>query len=357
MEDYCLVIFHRILLKRGGKKLKKIIISLIVILAIVVIIISVLFSRNQTTTNEDVLKTVSLSEVTRSIFYAPQYVALSQGFFEEEGLKIELSTAQGADAVMTSVLANQSDIGFAGPEASIYVYNEGKEDYTQVFAQLTKRDGSFLVSRDENPDFKWTDVKNSVIIPGRKGGVPYMTLLHVLRKYNVDPNKDVTLDDSISFDLMAGAFSAGNADYVALFEPTASATEIAGKGYIVASIGKETDELPYTAYFAKKSYIEENPDIIQKFTNAIYKGQVWVGEHSSEEIANAIVDYFPDTDMDLLVTVLNRYRDIDVWNTTPYLSEDGFNLLQTVIEEAGELKERAPYREIVNNNFANTAVK
>ena len=257
--------------------MKKIIISLIVILAIVVIIISVLFSRNQTTTtNEEVLKTVSLSEVTRSIFYAPQYVALSQGFFEEEGLKIELSTAQGADAVMTSVLANQSDIGFAGPEASIYVYNEGKEDYPQVFAQLTKRDGSFLVSRDENPDFKWTDVKDSVIIPGRKGGVPYMTLLHVLRKYNVDPNKDVTLDDSISFDLMAGAFSAGNADYVALFEPTASATEIAGKGYIVASIGKETDELPYTAYFAKKSYIENNREIqveihyLKKYTKFIF---------------------------------------------------------------------------------------
>ena len=343
------------------ENMKKIIISAVSVLIVGTLGITGICIKNksktETESKEPELQTVSLSEVTRSIFYAPQYVALSKGFFEEEGLKIELATAQGADAVMTSVLANQSDIGFAGPEASVYVYNEGKEDYTEVFAQLTKRDGSFLVSRNENKDFKWTDVKGSVIIPGRKGGVPYMTLLHVLRKYGIDPSSDVTLDDSISFDLMAGAFSAGNADYVALFEPTASATEIAGKGYIVSSIGSETDELPYTAYFAKKSYIEKNPEIIQKFTNAIYKGQLWVKEHTSEEIAETIVDYFPDTDMDLLVTVLNRYREIDVWNETPYLAEEGFDLLQTIIEEAGELKQRAPYSKVINNSFAEEAVK
>lgn len=307
--------------------------------------------------SETSMQTVRLSEVTRSIFYAPQYIALSQGFFEEEGLKIELTTAQGADAVMTSVLANQSDIGFAGPEASIYVYNEGKEDYTEVFAGLTKRDGSFLVSRNENSDFKWTDVKSSTIIPGRKGGVPYMSLLYVLRKYNINTETDVILDDSISFDLMAGAFSSGNADYVALFEPTASSTELAGKGYIVASIGKETGELPYTAYFAKKSYIEENSDVIQKFTNAIYKGQKWVQSHSIEEVADSIIPYFPNTDRDLLITVLNRYKEIDVWSETPFISEDGFDLLQTIIQDAGELKEKVPYDKIINNNFVNEAIK
>ncbi len=335
--------------------MKKLIISLIVILAIIAVVIGIFASRNKSQ-EEATLQDVRLSEVTRSIFYAPQYVALNQGFFKDEGLNIELSTAQGADAVMTSVLANQSDIGFAGPEASIYVYNEGKEDYTEVFAQLTKRDGSFLVSRDYNPNFKWTDVRGSTIIPGRKGGVPYMTLLYVLRKYNINPETDVTLDDSISFDLMAGAFSAGNADYVSLFEPTASVTELAGKGYIVSSIGAETDELPYTAYFAKKSYIDAHPDIIQKFTNAIYKGQVWVMEHSTEEVADSIISYFPDTDRDLLITVLNRYKEIDVWNSTPVLGEKGFELLQTVIQEAGELKEKAPYDVIVNNDFANKAV-
>ncbi len=336
--------------------MKKLIISLIVILIVIGIVIGVSCIKNKNT-NDNSLQTVRLSEVTRSIFYAPQYIAINKGFFEEEGLSIELTTAQGADAVMTSVLANQSDIGFAGPEASVYVYNEGKEDHTEVFAQLTKRDGSFLVSRNKNEDFKWSDVKGSTIIPGRKGGVPYMTLQYVLRKNGIDLDKDVVLDDSISFDLMAGAFSNGNADYVSLFEPTASSTEIAGKGYIVASIGAETDELPYTAYFAKKSYIEKNPEIIQKFTNAIYKGQKWIQEHSMEEVAEAIAEYFPNTDKELLITVLNRYKDIDVWSTSPYLSEEGFELLQTIIQDAGELKQKAPYDKIINNNFANEAMK
>lgn len=187
--------------------MKKIIVSLVAILILIAIVVGV-FLITRPNSNENNLKTVNLSEVTRSIFYAPQYIALSQGFFRDEGLDVELTTAQGADAVMTSVLSNQSDIGFAGPEASIYVYNEGKDDYAQVFAQLTKRDGSFLISRNENTNFKWTDVKGSTIIPGRKGGVPYMTLEYVLKKYGIDPKKDVTLDDSISFDLMAGAFSA-----------------------------------------------------------------------------------------------------------------------------------------------------
>ena len=336
--------------------MKKLIISLVIILILIGAVIGVSCLRNQSISDNG-LQTVKLSEVTRSIFYAPQYVALSQGFFEEEGLKIELTTAQGADSVMTSVLSNQSDIGFAGPEASVYVYNEGKEDHTQVFAQLTKRDGSFLVSRNENPNFKWSDVKGSTVIPGRKGGVPYMTLRYVLNKYGINPDTDTELDDSISFDLMAGAFSAGNADYVALFEPTASSTELSGKGYIVASIGKETDELPYTAYFAKKSYIEDNPEIIQKFTNAIYKGQKWVAEHTTEEVASAIEQYFPNTEHSLIVTVLNRYKNIDVWSSTPYLEEEGFDLLQTIIQDAGELKQKAPYDKVINNDFAKEAMK
>lgn len=338
------------------KILKKLIISLAIILVIIAILFGISCIRNGSS-NKSTLQDIDLSEVTRSIFYAPQYIAISEGFFEEEGLNINLTTAQGADAVMTSVLANQSDIGFAGPEASVYVYNEGKEDHTQVFAQLTKRDGSFIVSRNEASNFSWSDLRGKTIIPGRKGGVPYMTLTYVLRKNGINPETDVTLDDSISFDLMAGAFSSGNADYVALFEPTASSTEIAGKGYVAASVGKETAELPYTAYFAKKSYIEENPEIIQKFTNAIYKGQMWVQSHSTEEVASSIQDFFPDTDLELIVTVLNRYKEIDVWSATPYLSEEGFDLLQTIIQEAGELKQKAPYDKVINNNFANEAVK
>lgn len=298
------------------------------------------------------VKEIKVMEVTRSIFYAPQYVALSQGYFEEEGLKIDLTTGSGADSVMTAVLSNQVDIGFAGPEASIYVYNQGSTDYPKVFAQLTKRDGSFLVSREKNDDFKWTDVKKSVIIPGRVGGVPNMTLQYVLRKNGIDIEKDVTLDTSISFDLMAGAFSAGNADYVALFEPTASATENANAGYIVSSIGAETDEVTYTTYFATSSYVDKNSDVIQSFTNAINKGLKWVKEHSAEEIADAISEYFPDTDRALLVKVVQNYIDIDPWNTTPVVSEKGFDLLQTIMEQAGQLDKRANFSDVVDNSFA-----
>lgn len=297
-------------------------------------------------------KKISVMEVTRSIFYAPQYVAMSQGFFEEEGLEIDLTTGSGADSVMTAVLSNQVDIGFSGPEAAIYVYNQGSTDYPKVFAQLTKRDGSFLVSREENTNFKWEDVKGSVIIPGRVGGVPNMTLQYVLRKNGINIEKDVTLDTSISFDLMAGAFSAGNADYVSLFEPTASATEIAKAGHIVASIGAGTDEVTYTTYYATTSYIEENKDIIQSFTKATNKGLQWVKTHSAEEIADAISGYFPDTDRDLLIKVVQNYINIDPWNTTPVVSESGFNLLQTIMEEAGQLDKRALFNEVVDNSFA-----
>ncbi len=335
--------------------MKKIIIAIIIcVLIIVVSVTTIILSNRQ---NNDTLKTIRVNEVTRSVFYAPQYVAIANGYFEEEGLKIELTTGQGADKVMTAVVAGQSDIGFAGPEASIYVYNEGKEDYCQVFAQLTKKDGSFLVSRTNDTEFKWTDLKGKTVIPGRKGGVPYMTLEYVLKKNGLNPSTDLTLDDSIKFDLMAGAFSGGTADYVTLFEPTASMTENAGKGYVVASVGEAAGEIPYTAYFTKKSYIEQNPETVQKFTNAIYKGQQWVKEHSSREIAEKIQSFFPDTDIELLSNVLQSYIDIDAWNSNPILKQESFDRLQTVMEEAGELSKSAPYEEIVNNYYAEEAMK
>ena len=311
------------------------------------------FSKNE----EKNLRTINVSEVTRSVFYSPQYVAIKNGFFEKNGIEIELITGQGADAVMTSVLSNQVEIGFAGPEASIYVYNEGKEDYTQVFAQLTKRDGSFLVSRTKTENFSWQDLKGKTVIPGRKGGVPYMTLEYVLKKNGINPKTDLTLDDSIKFDLMAGAFAAGNADYVTLFEPTASMTELQGAGYVVASVGKESGEIPYTAYFAKQSFIKENEDVIQGFTNAIYEGEQWVKNHTSREIAEVVQGFFPDTDLDILEEAIQSYKDIDAWNETPILKEESFNRLQDVMIEAGELTEKVPYSEIVNNIYAEKATK
>ena len=332
-----------------NKKRLTYVISIIILIAIIV---SICIIKNNSTNDENTLETINVSEVTRSVFYAPQYVAINNGFFEKNGIKIELTTSAGADAVMTSVLANQVEIGFAGPEASIYVYNEGKEDYCQVFAQMTKKDGSLLVSKNPNDNFKWTDVKGTTIIPGRKGGVPFMTLEYVLKQNGINPGTDVVLDDSIKFDLMAGAFTAGDAEYVTLFEPTASLTELEGKGYVVASVGEAAGEIPYTAYFAKKSYIEENRDIIQGFTNAIYEGEQWVKNHSSREIAEAIQSFFPDTDIELLERAIQSYKDIDAWNETPVLKQESFNKLQEVMTLAGELTDKAPYEKIVNNEFA-----
>ena len=301
------------------------------------------------------LQKVRVSEVTHSVFYAPQYVAINKGFFAEEGIELELSNGQGADKVMSAVLSDHIDIGFAGPEASIYVYNEGKEDHTQVFAQMTQRDGSFLVGRTPDDPFDWAKLKGSVVLPGRKGGVPYMALEYVIKSKGLTPGQDVTLDDSIQFALMAGAFTAGTGDYVALFEPTASMVEKEGKGYVLSSIGQEAGEIPSTAYFAKKSYIQKNADIIQKFTNAIYKGQQWVANHSAKEIAQVIQPSFPDTDLELLTTVVQRYQDIDAWSKDPVMKSSSFELLQTVMTSAGELSKKAPYEQIVNNTYAEKA--
>ncbi len=337
--------------------MKRNIIVGIVILIIVVVTFGIITINNNKTNTNNESTLIKMNEVTRSVFYAPQYVAINNGYFKESGIEIELTTGQGADAVMTSVLSGESQIGFAGPEASIYVYNEGKEDYTEVFAQLTKRDGSFLVSKEKIDNFDWSQLKGTTVIPGRKGGVPYMTLEYVIKQKGLNPQTDLVLDDSIKFDLMATAFTSGDAQFVTLFEPTASNVQNIGKGYIVASVGKEAGEIPYTAYFAKKSYIEENKTTIQNFTNAIYKGQKWVKEHTAKEIAEVIQGFFPDTDLELLATAIQSYKDIDAWNETPVMKEESFNKLQEVMTSAGELTKKAPYDVIVNNRYAEESVK
>ena len=338
------------------KKRTLIYVITILVIILLAIIMQVITNKKETKENKELTK-VKVSEVTRSVFYAPQYVAINNGYFKKYGIDIDLTTGGGADTVMTAVLSNQVEIGFAGPEASIYVYNEGKEDYCQVFAQMTKKDGSFLVAKTKTENFNWQDLKGKTVIPGRKGGVPYMTLEYVIKQKGLTPGKDLTLDDSIKFDLMASAFTSGSADYVTLFEPTASNIEKLGKGHIVASVGKEAGEIPYTAYFAKKSYIENNETTIQNFTNAIYKGQKWVKEHTAKEIAESIQNFFPDTDIELLTTAIQSYKDIDAWNETPVLKQESFDKLQEVMSLAGELKVKAPYDKIVNNKYAQEATK
>ena len=302
--------------------------------------------------------TLRLNEVAHSVFYAPQYAAMSLGFFADEGLEIELTNGGGADKVMTAVLTGQADIGLAGPEACIYVHNQEKEDAPVVFAQLTKRDGSFLVGREDKADtFSWEDLRGKTIIGGRKGGVPEMTLEYVMRQNGVIPHADAVVDTSVQFNMMAGAFTGGSGDYVALFEPTATEVEQAGKGYVLCSIGQESGEIPYTAYFAAPSFMAEHADVIQRFTNAVARGQKWVQEHEPEEIAQAIAHQFPDTSAETLAMVAQRYKAIDAWNADPVMTEDSLERLETVMESAGELtrEEWVDFDRLVDNSFAQAA--
>ena len=308
------------------------------------------------------LTKIKVAEVTHSVFYAPSYVAMSEGFFEEEGLGVELTNAGGADKAMAALISGEVQVGFMGPEATIYVYNEGGKDIPINFAQLTQRDGSFLVSKNPNPNFTFDSLKGSEIIGGRKGGVPEMTLEYVLKSKGLDArpddkNAEVNVRTDIAFDAMAGAFTGLDADYVTLFEPLATSMENEGKGYIVASIGEQVDNIPYTCYSTTASYMNENGDQIQAFTNAIYKAQQWVASHSSEEIATSIHGFFSEMEYDDLVTVVNRYKSIDAWAETPILKEESLNNLMTVMEEAGQLDQRAPYDVIVDTSYAEHAVE
>ena len=307
---------------------------------------------------EKQLTRVRLSEVTHSVFYAPQYVAMSQGFFRQEGLEVELTNGGGADKVMTAVVSGQADMGLAGPEAAIYVMNQGKEDHPVIFAQLTKRDGSFLVGREPGP-FSWEDVRGRTIIGGRAGGVPEMTLEYVLRQRGIEPQRDAVVDTSVQFNMMAGAFTGGQGDYVTLFEPTATEVERAGHGYILCSIGEESGEIPYTAYFASQSYMTAHPEVIQSFANAIARAQQWIVDHTDREVAEAIIDQFPDTDIDTLEAVTARHRQIDAWNAGPMMARSALERLETVMTEAGELEKDqwVDFDKLVDNSFAQKAME
>ena len=283
---------------------------------------------------EEELTTVSLNEVTHSVFYAPLYAAMELGYFEEEGIRIELTNGGGADKVMTAILSGQSDIGLAGPESCIYVLQEGREDHAVVFAQLTKRDGSFPVGR-EAEDFRWENLRGKTILGGRKGGVPEMTLEYVMRQNGVIPHEDAVVDTSVQFNMMAGAFTGGNGDYVALFEPTATEVERAGKGYVLCSIGEESGEIPYTAFFAAKSFLSGQPETVQGFTNAIARAQKWIQETEAAEIAKVIAPQFPDSDLEVLTAVTQRHKDIDAWNSEPFMKKEALERLETVMRQPG----------------------
>ena len=322
---------------------------IIILLAVGLIITGIFVFKPKK--EETSLTKVKVAEVTHSIFYAPQYIAHSLGYFEEEGLAVEIILTSGADKVTAAVLSGDVQIGFCGSESTIYVYNGGQKDYLINFAGLTKKDGSFLVAREKTDNFKLEDLKGKHIIGGREGGMPAMTLEYALN-INGIKSDETNIDTSIDFASMSGAFIGGTGDYVALFEPTASELEKEGYGYIVASIGELGGNVPYTTYNAKKSYIEQNPDVIEGFTKAIQKGLDYVHNHTSEEIAKNIKDYFPDTSDEDLITIVQRYKDIDSWYDTTYISEDDFNHIQEIVKNAGQLDENAPYSELVDNEYA-----
>lgn len=305
------------------------------------------------------LTTVRLNEVVRSVFYAPMYVAINEGFFKEEGLEIDLSTGQGADKTMQQLLSKNVDIGFSGPEQVVYIYNRGREDYPVVFGQLTQRDGSFLVGKAEEEKFDWKSLKGKELIGGRPGGIPEMALEYVLKQNGINPEKDVKMVTNIDFTATAGAFKSGTGDYVALFEPTATMLEKDGSGKIVASIGESAGEIAYTCFYTTKSYMDKNPEIIQKFTNAIYKGQQWVKEHTNEEVADSIISFFPGTDKDVIIQVIDNYRNIEAYAENPIVTEKGLNKLMDIIQgyDKSLIKERPDFNTIVNNTFAKEAIK
>ena len=316
-------------------------------------------AETETAENEEEpeLTKITLNEVAHSIFYAPMYVAIEEDYFTDEGIELDLVCGFGADKTMTAVISGEADIGFMGSEASIYTYNEGATDYVVNFAQLTQRAGNFLVAREEMPDFTWDDIKGSLVLGGRKGGMPEMVFEYILKENGIDPETDLEINQNIDFGSTAAAFSEGQGDFTVEFEPGATSLESEGKGYVVASLGEDSGYVPYTAFSAKKSYINENPDIIQGFTNALQKGMDYVQTHTPEEIAKIIEPQFPETDLDTITTIVTRYYDQDTWKSNLIFEQSSFDLLQDILESAGELEQRAPYEDLVTTTFAAKAAQ
>lgn len=325
-----------------------------VVLAVTALPFTVTARKNE----EKELTKVTLNEVAHSIFYAPQYVAIEEGYFAEEGLDLTLVTGFGADKVLTALISGEADIGFMGAEASIYAYQEGATDPAVNFAQLTQRAGNFLVAREEMPDFKWEDLKGKKVLGGRKGGMPEMVFEYILKNNGIDPAADLEIDQSIDFGSTAAAFTGdASAAFTVEFEPSATALEKEGAGYVVASLGVDSGYVPYTSYSAKTSFLNENPQVIQSFTTALQKGMDYVQSHTPEEIAQVIAPQFPETDLDTLTIIVTRYYEQDTWKDNLVFEQDSFELLQDILESAGELSERVDYEQLVTTEFAKSAVK
>ena len=337
------------------RKLKWIALTAAVMMTITALPVTAL-AKKKDSTEDKTLSKVTLNEVAHSIFYAPQYVAIEEGYFEEEGLDLTLVTGFGADKTMTAVISGEADIGFMGAEASIYAYQEGATDPVMNFAQLTQRAGNFLVARKEMPDFTWDDLKGKKVLGGRKGGMPEMVFEYILKNNGLDPETDLTIDQSIDFGSTAAAFTGDtSADFTVEFEPSATLLEQEGTGYVVASLGTDSGYVPYTSYSAKASFLEDHPKTIQKFTNALQKGMDYVSTHSAEEIATVIAPQFPETDLATVTAIVTRYYQQDTWKDNLIFNEESFQLLQDILQDAGELSRRTEYTDLVTTSFAQKA--
>ena len=337
------------------RKLKWIALAAAVMMTITALPVTAL-AKKKDSTEDKTLSKVTLNEVAHSIFYAPQYVAIEEGYFKEEGLDLTLVTGFGADKTMTAVISGEADIGFMGAEASIYAYQEGATDPVMNFAQLTQRAGNFLVAREEMPDFTWNDLKGKKVLGGRKGGMPEMVFEYILKNNGLDPETDLTIDQSIDFGSTAAAFTGDtSADFTVEFEPSATLLEQEGTGYVVASLGTDSGYVPYTSYSAKASFLEDHPKTIQKFTNALQKGMDYVHAHTPAEIAQVIKPQFDDTDMETLTAIVKRYQEQDTWKDSLIFEKDSFLLLSDILESAGELSEKVPYEQLVTTDFAKKA--
>lgn len=332
--------------------MKRTLVSLILFLIVVGLIVFGIF-QNKESKGKDNLTKVTVAEVAHSIFYAPQYAAINKGYFEEEGIDVELTLTPGADAVTAAVLSGDVQIGFSGTEATIYVYNGGEKDYLQVFAALTKRDGAFLVSRNKIDNFSLNDLKGKTVIGGRKGGMPEMTFEWTLREANIDPNKDLNIDTSVAFAAMEGAFVGGTGDFVTLFEPNATSVEKQGYGYVVGYVGTYGGAVPYTAYNAKSSFIRNNPELIKGFSKAVQKGLDFVRKNDSKVVAESIISFFPDTSIEDLTIMVERYKEADAWRDTIAINIDEWKHIQNIMMASGELDEYVPFDKLVYDEYFN----
>jgi len=324
---------------------KRLLFMLICFIVIIICIVS--FKKFRNDTND--LTKVRIAEVTHSAFYAPLYVAIENGYFEDAGLDVELILTSGADKVSAAVLSNDVEIGFAGAESAIYVYTGGEKNYLQIFSGLTKRDGQFIVSRS-NEKFELKDLVGKEVLVGRKGGMPALNFLNALKNNGIDP-KDVKLNYSVEFAALSGSFIGGVGDYVNLFEPNATILEKEEYGYTVASIGMLSGEVPYTTFYARKSYIENNSKVIDNFTSAINKGLQFTKENDATDIAKVILPQFPDTALNDLTIIVNRYKEADSWQTTPNVTEKSFKNLEDIMLDNKLIEDYVPYKDLVNNFY------